>query len=151
MHLNDFRWTLHANGAVWVQKHAAFCTHAVCRVWITAAKYTVSLQFVHGHEKRKQAAHWQTFPHGLIEYTSSQFCSASLFSLPAGYIQPSPDVIFRNPSCKQKGRQEFCTTAMLNRCSSAPVNHLDSFLKVYKEQGRRQQPDSLWTQRIPTD
>lgn len=66
-----------------------------------AAKYIV--HFVHSHDDCSGQGIGEptiiraTFPNGPAEYTGSQFPSAPSFPLPAGYIQPSPDVIFRTP------------------------------------------------------
>lgn len=76
---------------IWLQKCAVFCTRAICWVWITAAKYIVLLTLYTAMTNwsrqgiGESTTIWLTFPHGLLEYTSSQFPSAPLFSLPAGY------------------------------------------------------------------
>lgn len=83
-----------------------------------------------------------TFPHGLLEYTSSQFPSAPLFSLPAGYRHPSPDVIFKKP-------QTVRETTVLQHCHTKQVlqrtwRAWDFPLKLGREGELRQQISSLW-------
>lgn len=87
---NDFRAKCKCC-CIGLWRRAVFCTGAICWVWIMAAKYIAPLTLYtdmtnwSGQGIGESTAIWLTFPHGLIEYTSSQFPSAPLFSLPVGY------------------------------------------------------------------